>query len=87
MTSGQIIENYYILKLMTIFKKIFFYVGHFKSFYYFCFMIFFFFCGRDYEACEVSTHWPGVNSALPALEDEVLTTGSPRKSLNFLALQ
>ena len=52
--------------MWTIFKSLFI-----------CFMIF---GGGDCEACEILAHWPGINSVLPALEDEVLTTGPLGKS-------
>ena len=45
--------------------------------YCFCFM--FWFLVR--EACGILAAPPGVKPASPALEGEVLTTGSPEKSL------
>ena len=41
--------------------------------YCFCFMFWFF----GHEACEILAPHPVIEPAPPALEDEVLTTGSP----------
>ena len=46
--------------------------------YYFCFM----FWLPGWKACGILAPWPGMEATLPALEGEVLTTGSPGKSLN-----
>ena len=51
--------------------------------YYFCFMFWGLFC---HEACEISASQPGMESSLLPLEDKVLTTGLPGKSLIFLFL-
>ena len=45
----------------------------------FCFMFWGFFFGL--QACGISASWPGIEPAPPALESEVLTTGTPGKSL------
>ena len=34
-----------------------------------------------HKICEILAPWPGIEAAPPALEDEVLTTGPPEKSL------
>ena len=47
--------------------------------YYFCFMFWFF----GHETYGVLAPWPLMESAPPALEGEVLTTGLPGKSLSF----
>ena len=47
--------------------------------YYFCFM-FCFVLFFDPEACGILLSCPGIKPAPPALEDEVLTSGSPRMS-------
>ena len=39
-----------------------------------------------HEACGILVPWPGIETALPALKDEVLTTGMPGKSLHFLII-
>ena len=44
----------------------------------FCFMFWLF----DYEACEILGPWPGIEPTPPVLEDKVLTTGLPGKSLS-----
>ena len=46
--------------------------------YCFCFMFFGFF---GHKACRILAPQPGIESAPPALEGEVLTTGPPGKSL------
>ena len=45
--------------------------------YCFCFMFWFF----GFQSCGILALWPGIELAPPALEGEVLTTGSPGKSL------
>ena len=44
----------------------------------FCFKFWLF----DYEACEILGPWPGIEPAPPVMEDKVLTTGLPGKSLS-----
>ena len=44
--------------------------------YCFCFMFWFF----GQEACGILAPRPGIESTLPALEGDVITTGPPRKS-------
>ena len=39
-----------------------------------------------HKACEILAPQPGIKLAPPALEDEVLTTGPPRKPLNIYFL-
>ena len=46
--------------------------------YYFYFM----FWLPGWKACGILAPWPGMEATLPAVEGEVLTTGSPGKSLN-----
>ena len=46
------------------------------------FMFFFFFLAFGCEACGISASRPGMEPVPPALEDEVLTTGPPGKSLD-----
>ena len=36
------------------------------------------------KACRILAPWPGIEPAPPALEGEVLTTGLPGKSLQFM---
>ena len=48
--------------------------------YCFCFMFSFF----SHKACRILSPWPGIEPAPPALEGEVLTTGLPGKSLQFI---
>ena len=43
--------------------------------------MFWFFGG---EACGILAPWPGVKPTPPALGGEVLTTGQPETSLNFI---
>ena len=45
-------------------------------------MFFFFFLAFGCEACGISASRPGMEPVPPALEDEVLTTGPPGKSLD-----
>ena len=73
----------------SLFFKIFcFWVGTiFKVFIEFVtillvFYMFFFFFGHD-EACGIFVPQPGIELTLPAVEDEVLITGLPGKSLLF----
>ena len=48
--------------------------------YLFCFMFWFF----GHEACGILALWPGIEPVPWALEDEVLTTGLPGKSLYYI---
>ena len=48
--------------------------------YCLCFILCLFGC----EACGILASLPGIESAHPTLEGDVLTTGSPRKSLKLL---
>ena len=50
--------------------------------YCFCFMLWFF----GHKACGISAPRPGIKSAPPAMEGEVLTTGLPGKSLSWIFL-
>ena len=66
--------------LFTVF--FFFAVNHFLSLLnllQYCFCFIFWFLGH--EACGILAHHPGIKPAPPALEDEVLTTGPPGRSL------
>ena len=50
--------------------------------YYFCFCFCFFGC----KVCGILASEPGINPAPPALEGEVLTTGTPREVPHFISL-
>ena len=64
------------------FLKAFFYVDHFfkslLNLFQHCFWFFFFFSGC--KAFGIFAPWPGIEPTPPAVESEVLSTGTPGKS-------
>ena len=65
---------------------IFFLCGRlfFKVFIEFITILFLFYVFFDHEACGILAPRPGIQPAPPALEGEVLTTGPPGKSLEWV---
>ena len=60
-------------------------MDHFKNIYWICYSIAFLFFflmlwSFGHEACRTQAPWPGIETAPPAVEGEVLTPGPPGKS-------